>query len=95
MIQGVKGYISQYSIYLEESYLVTLDNVKVGGLILSHPQFTRRDTATRDLNRRINKNETTKTPIQLSPTNLWNTNGNKISTKVLGVECAKGRGHLV
>ena len=95
MIQGVRGYLSQYSIYLDESYLVTLDNVKIGGLILSHPQFTRRDTATRDLNKRINENEKTITPIQLSPTNLWNTHGNKISTKVLGVECAKEHAHLV
>ena len=95
MINGVKNYLSQYNIWLDETFLVTLDNVKVGGLILSHPQFTRRDTATRDINRRINENEELKTPIQLSPTNIWNTSGNKISTKVLAVECSKGHAQLV
>ena len=95
MISGIRNYLSQYKVYLEQSYLITLDNVKVGGLILSHPQFTRRDTATRDLNLRINENEEQKTPIQLSPSNMWNTQGKKISTKVLSVECSKEHVHLV
>ena len=94
-IPRVRYYLSQYEIYLDQSYLVTFDNVKVGRLILSHPQFTRRDVATRDLNRRMNEHEDMKTPIQLSPTTIWNTNGNKISTKVLAVECAKEHSHLV
>jgi len=95
MIQGVKQYLSQYSVYLDETYLVTLDNVKVGGLILSHPQFTRRDIATNDLNTRINESEEIKTPIQLSPFNMWNSIGNKISTRMLAVECSKEHIQLV
>ena len=81
MIQGIRNYLTTYRIYLDETYLVTLDNVKVGGLILSHPQFTRRDTATRDLNRRINENEDTNIPVQLSPSNIWNSIGNKYPQK--------------
>ena len=84
-ISGVRRYLSQFAVYLDQSYLVTLENVKFGGLILSHPQFTRRDTATKDLNRRVNENEEKITPIQLSQSSLWNNNGNKISTKVLVV----------
>ena len=95
MIPGIRNYLSQYNVYLEQTYLVTLDNVKVGGLVLAHPQFTRRDTATRDLNIRLNENEEVKTPIQLTPANMWNSNGNKISTKVLTVECSKEHAYLV
>ena len=94
-IPGIRNYIHQYSIYLNQTYLVTFDNVKVGGLILAHPQFTRRDIATRDLNRRLNENEEKITPIQLAPSTLWNTKGNKISTKVLAVECSKENASLV
>ena len=94
-IYGIKNYLAQYNIYLEETFLGTLDNVKVGGLVLTHPQFTRRDTAIHDLNKRLNENEDMVTPIQLSPTNLWNTNGSKISTKVLAVECAREHAQMV
>ena len=72
-----------------------MDNVKVGGLALSHPQFTRRDSATVDLNKRLNENEDVITPIQLAPTTIWNNTGNKISSKVLAVECAKEHAQIV
>ena len=94
-IPGIRNYINQYAIYLNQTYLVTFDNVKVGGIILAHPQFTRRDIATRDLNRRINEKEDIITPIQLTPSAIWNTKGNKISTKVLAVECSKKNASLV
>ena len=94
-IVGVRNYLRQYNVYLDQTYLVTYDNVKVGGLILAHPQFTRRDVATRDLNRRINEHEDVITPIQLAPSSMWNNQGNKISTKVLAVECAKENAEIV
>ena len=90
MIPNVRNYLNQFNIYLDQTYLSTFDNAKVGGLILSHCQWTRRDVATRDLNVRINENEKDKTPIQLSPYGMWNgKEGNKISTKLLAVECAR------
>ena len=96
MIPAVKNYLNQYNIYLDETYLATFDNVKVGCLILSHPQYTRRDVATRDLNDRINENEDIKTPIQLCPHSIWHgKNTQKISSKALSVECAKGHSQMV
>ena len=91
MIPSVRNYLNQFKIYLDETFLTTWENAKVGGLILSHCQWTRRDEATRDINIRINKNEEDKTPIQLAPYTMWNgrRDDNKISTKLLAVECAK------
>ena len=90
LVPGIKSYIEQYGIYLHQTYLFTTDNAKVGGLILSHPQYTKRETAIRDLNIRINENESIKTPIQLAPYTMWNGRESQaISTKVLAVECAK------
>ena len=89
-IPPIKNFINQYHIYLDQTYLHTTNTAKVGGLILSHCQFTRRDAATKDLNIRINENEATITPIQLCPYTIWNDkNGSVISTKVLAVECGK------
>ena len=64
--------------------------------MLSHTQFTRRETATTDLNLRLNENESIKTPIQLSPYTMWNgKSSNKISTKLLAIECSKENEQLV
>ena len=62
-----KNYLNQCYIYLDQTYLSITDTAKVGGLILSHCQFTRREAATDDLNIRINEIETEKTLIQLRP----------------------------
>lgn len=95
MTPQIRSFLTQSNIYLDPTYLSTFDNVKVGALILSHPQFTRRDSAIRDLNLRISKNEEDKTLIQLSPRIFWNESGSRISTKVLAVECSKEHVQLV
>ena len=96
IIPNVRNYLNQFNIYLDQTYLSTIDNVKVGGLVLSHCQWTRRDVATNELNIRINENEDVKTPIQLAPHSMWNgKNLKKISTKLLAVECAKDHIDLV
>jgi len=90
LVTPIRNFLNQYSVYLDQTFLFTTDNVKVGSLILSHCQYTRRDCATKDINARINSNEETQTPIQLTPYTIYNgANENKISTKVLAVECAK------
>ena len=95
-LPGIKNYLDQFGIFINQTYLATTDNIKVGGLVLSHIQYTRRETATADLNVRINDNETTKTPIQLSPYTMWNGKGaQKISTRLLAIECSKGNEQLV
>ena len=89
-ISQIKNFLHKHSIFLERTYLSTTDNVKIGSLVLSHCQYTRRDAAIKDLNERINNHETLKTPIQLTPYTIWNGNGNKkISTRVLAVECSR------
>ena len=95
MTSQIRGYLDQFKIYLDPTYLSTFDNVKVGGLILSHPQYTRRDIATKHMNYRINENEEITTPIQLSPHVMWNESGDKISTRVLAVECSKEHVQMV
>ena len=58
--------------------------------MISHIQYTRRDEASDDLNKRINENETDMTSFQLTPHTIWNRNGDhKISTKFLAVECSR------
>ena len=95
-LPGIKNYLEKFGIYINQTYLSTTDNVKVGGLVLSHTQFTRRETATTDLNLRLNENESIKTPIQLSPYTMWNgKSSNKISTKLLAIECSKENEQLV
>ena len=79
---------------MDQTYLHTTDNAKIGCLILSHCQFTRRDAATTDLNKRINENESHITPVQLCHYTLRNRkNASKITTKILAVECS--REHMV
>ena len=86
----IRQFLAKYDIYLDQTYLSTTDNVKVGGIVLSHNQFTRRDAAIKDLNIRINKGEADKTHIQLCPYTIWNGQGEeKISTKLLAVECSR------
>ena len=88
MIVPIRNYLTKFAIYLDENILVTIDNAKVGGLVLSHSQFTRRDQAVKDLYIRLNENEKVKIPLQLTPFVLYNGNGaKKISTKLLSVEC--------
>ena len=89
-VHPIRNYMDKYDIYLDQMLLTTTDNAKIGGLVMSHCQYTRRDEATQDLSRRINENETNITPIQLTPHTLWNNSGGqKISTKLLAVECAR------
>ena len=93
-IPAIKNYLNQCNIYLDQTYLHTTDNAKIGCLILSHCQFTRRDAATTDLNKRINENESHITPVQLCHYTLRNgKNASKTTTKILAVECS--REHMV
>ena len=86
----IRNYLTKFAIYLDQKYIVTMDNAKVGGMILSNCQFTRRDDAIKDLFVRANENEESKIPLQLTPFVLYNGNGNrKISTKLLSVECSR------
>ena len=86
----IRNYLTKFSIYLDENILVTIDNAKVGGLVLSNCQYTRRDQAVKDLYKRLNENEKVKIPLQLTPFVLYNGSGNnKISTKLLSVEVSK------
>ena len=86
MITPIKNVLNQCKIYLDQTYLYTTNNAKVGGLIFSHCQFTRRDKATKDPNKIINENEDIKIPIQLGPYTFWNgKDGPNISTKLLVV----------
>ena len=96
IIPNVKNYLNRFQVYISQQYLMTFNNVKVGGLILSHCQWTRRDVASSDLNIRINENETEKTPVQLTPFTMWHgRDETKISTKLLAVECAAEHIQLV
>jgi len=89
-IPAIKNYLNQCNIYLDQAYLYTTDNVKVGCLLLSHCQFTRRDAATKNLNKRINENESLVTPVQLCHYSLRNgKDSSRITTKLLAVECSR------
>jgi len=90
LVSPIRNYLEKYAIYLDQTFLMSLDNAKIGGVVMSHIQYTRRDEASEDLNKRINENETDQTPVQLTPHTIWNNNGDKkISTKFLAVECAR------
>ena len=90
LISPIRNYLEKYNIYLDQTFLGSIDNAKIGGIVMSHVQYTRRDEAAEDLNKRINESESSQTPIQLTPHTIWNANGtHKISTKFLAVECAR------
>ena len=89
-INPIRNYLDKFQVYLDQTFLTTTDNARVGGIVMSHCQYTRRDEAANDLSSRINENEDNILPIQLTPHVLWNSKGgNKISTKLLAVECAR------
>ena len=89
-ISPIRNFLEKYAIYLDQTFLISIDNAKIGGIVMSHIQYTRRDEAANDLNKRINEGETDQTPVQLTPHTIWNSNGDqKISTKLLAVECAR------
>jgi len=90
LVRPIRNYIEKYGIYIDQTFLVSIESAKIGGVVMSHIQFTRRDEAAEDLNKRINENESELTPVQLTPHTIWNSNGEKkISTKLLAVECSK------
>jgi len=89
-INPIRNYLDEFQVYLDQTFLTTTDNAIVGGMVMSHFQYTRRDVAAKDLSSRINENEEDTLPIQLTPHVLWNSKGgSKISTKLLAVECAR------
>ena len=50
----IRNYVEKYAIYLDQIFLVSFDNAKIGGVVMSHIQYTRRDEVSEDLNERIN-----------------------------------------
>jgi len=88
--KGIMNFLERCSIYLDQMYLKSSDTVKMGGFILSHCQYTRIEQAMEEMNARLNQDESLPIEIQLSPHHYWQgTGGNRVSTRVLAIECAR------
>ena len=83
------NFLDRCSVFLDQMYLKSSDTVKLGGFIMSHCQYTRKDQAMEEINSRLNQDECLSLEIQLSPHYYWHGSGvNKVSTRLLALECA-------
>ena len=44
-ISPIRNFLEKYAIYLDQTFLISIDNTKIGGIVMSHIQYTRRDEA--------------------------------------------------
>ena len=65
-VKGMRNFLDRRNVYLDQMYLTSSDNAKIGGFIMSHCQYTRREQVNRELNDRINESETTHLTIKLT-----------------------------
>jgi len=95
-LKGVMSFLERCTIYLESTQLKTVDNVKIGGLLMSHCQYTCKDQANEEVSDRINDGEEVKLAIELSPHSFWyGSGGNKVSTRLLAIECSRENSNVV
>ena len=89
-VKGIKNFLDRWNIFLDQMYIKSHDTAKIGGFLMSHCQYTRREQANMEINTRLNENEDHQLSIQLSPHHFWHgSGGNKVSTRLLAVECAR------
>ena len=89
-LKGIKAMIERNGIFLDQTYLKSKDNIKIGGFLMSHCQYTRREQANKEMNSRINLNEENALEIQLTPHLYWHgSGGNRVSTRMLAAECSR------
>ena len=83
------NFMKKQNYFLNHHNLDSYDTVKVGGLINSHNQFTRRDDASKEVEARMNDGHDDKIKIQLLPYLYVIRDEEKISTRTLAIEVAK------
>ena len=89
-LKGIKAMIERNGIYLDQTYLKSKDNIKIGGFLMSHCQYTRREQANKEMNERINSDEEAQLELQLTPHLYWHgSGGNRVSTRMLAAECSR------
>ena len=89
-VKGIMNFLEKWNVFLYQMYLKSRDTVKIGGFLMSHCQFTRREQATEHINARLNKDEALPLEVQLIPHHYWHgSGGDKISTRILAIECAR------
>ena len=66
-VKGIMSVLDKGGISLSQMYLKSIDNIKIGGFLMSHWQYTRRDQANKEINARLNENEDHTIPVQLTP----------------------------
>ena len=88
--KGIKAMIDRNGIYLDQTYLKSKDNIKIGGFLMSHCQYTRREQANKEINDRINFQEESQLELQLTPHLYWHgSGGNRVSTRMMAAECSR------
>ena len=89
-VRGIMNYLERWSIYLDQMYLKSSDTVKIGGFLMSHCQYTRKEQANDEINERLNMDEALDLEVQLTPHYYWHgSGGNRVSTRLLAIECAR------
>jgi len=94
--KGIRAILDRSGIFLDQMYLTSVDNLKIGGFLMSHCQYTRREQANKEINDWINMDESENMAIQLTPHLYWHgTGGNKVSTRLLAIECSRENGNEI
>ena len=80
--------LRQNSVFLEQQLINSVDPIRVGGLLYSHPKFTDGIQAMYHINKGLNEGSDKPVKIQLAAHMMYvGSKGSKVFTRLLAVEC--------